>query len=87
MVTDPRTGSTYLTLGEVAKRWECRPENVSRFHCRQGGLGALQTGKGWWVSLDSLKEYEDRLRLATKGKIKKLQRLLARLDKPVEETL
>jgi hypothetical protein len=82
---DPRTGSIYLSVAEVARRWECRPENVSRFHCRAGGLGAIQTSKGWWVSVDDLRTYEDRLRKATTGKIKKLQRLLQRLEEPVED--
>lgn len=87
MFVDKKRGVSYLSLAEIARRWECRPENVSRFHCKVGGLSAIQTDRGWWVTLEDLAVYEERLRASTRGKIKKLRRFLERLDRPVEETI
>lgn len=79
---DPETKRAFLSVAEVAKRWGMRPESVTRFHMKKGGLAGLPVGRMTLVPLSDLKAYEERLKRDIQGRIKRLKRTLKRLEMP-----
>lgn len=50
----------YLTPQQVAERWQCSPEHVTRL-CRRRELAAMLLGrKGWRIKPESVAAYEMR---------------------------
>ena len=72
-----------VQLSELAKRWGITSDSVLRYHVRQGGLRAMQSGRTTWFRIEDVTLYEQRLKNHWLGEIKKLQRRLKRIAQPL----